>query len=32
MLPDDVAVAALERLTGDVDLMKCDWDGKLARR
>ncbi len=29
MLPDDVAVAALERLTGDVDLMKCDWDGKL---
>jgi N-acetyl-S-(2-succino)cysteine monooxygenase len=29
MLPDDVAVAALERLTGDVDLMKCDWDGAL---
>lgn len=29
ILPDEVAIAGLERLTGDVDLMKCDWDGKL---
>jgi FMN-dependent oxidoreductase (nitrilotriacetate monooxygenase family) len=29
MLPDDIAVAALERLTGDVDLMQHDLDGPL---
>jgi alkanesulfonate monooxygenase SsuD/methylene tetrahydromethanopterin reductase-like flavin-dependent oxidoreductase (luciferase family) len=29
MLPDEVAVKALERLTGDVDLMKCNFDGPL---
>jgi FMN-dependent oxidoreductase (nitrilotriacetate monooxygenase family) len=29
MLPDELAVKALERLTGDVDLMKCDFDGPL---
>ena len=28
-LPDEVAVAALGRLTGDVDLMACDLDGPL---
>jgi FMN-dependent oxidoreductase (nitrilotriacetate monooxygenase family) len=29
MLPDELAVKALERLTGDVDLMQCDFDGPL---
>ena len=29
MLPDEVAVHALARLTGDVDLMQCDLDGPL---
>ncbi len=29
MLPDELAVYGLERLTGDVDLKQCDWDGPL---
>jgi FMN-dependent oxidoreductase (nitrilotriacetate monooxygenase family) len=29
VLPDDIAVAALARLTGDVDLMQHDLDGPL---
>jgi FMN-dependent oxidoreductase (nitrilotriacetate monooxygenase family) len=29
MLPDEVAVGALRRLTGEVDLMECDLDGPL---
>ena len=29
MLPDDIAVSALERLTGGVDLKQHDWDGPL---